>query len=172
MWLCNMFGCNYVILACEPSTGLQSPDAGISFKVHGPSACSHTFFTYHSSPLSGVNQLVNEMYDNMCLQSLVTLAGHRPFCPTLDMLGPVSRGTPPAFLHGDSWLWLRQVTLTWPSENKSGLTVHQHPLGPSFSSPLGALTCLHPDCLCPLMCHLCYRWTAVKSVGLAPASIP
>src|SRR5882672_3840879 len=30
------------MLVCKPCAYFQSPDAGISFKVHGLSACSHT----------------------------------------------------------------------------------------------------------------------------------
>src|SRR5882672_4836153 len=30
------------MLVCKPCADFQSPDAGISFKVHGLSACSHT----------------------------------------------------------------------------------------------------------------------------------
>src|SRR5882724_2294855 len=47
-------------------------------------------------------------------------------------------GIPLACLHGHSWLWgERRLAIACPSDN-SCLTVHQHPLGPSFSSPFGA----------------------------------
>src|SRR5882724_6363998 len=96
----------------------------------------------HSSPL----RLRTIMHDIKCLQKWC----HRHLKMTFPVLSFFPRwelhagGIPLALLFGDSWLWVR---LAWacPSD-KSGLTVRQHPLGPSFSSPFSAWGCPLPDC--------------------------
>jgi len=71
------------------------------------------FFTFHSSPLSGVYELSRMrtiMYDIKCLQIFCHpfLAIALPVLPCFTRWELRAGATPPAFLRGDSWLWVRE----------------------------------------------------------------
>src|SRR5882724_7147728 len=133
----------------------------VSFKAHISSGMlSHLL---HMSLIT--SKIENHHVYNVSSKVVLSSFGHSLSCAILlSMLGTACRG------HFLMWqltaVGERRLALACPSD-KSCLTIQQHPLGPSFSSPCGASRCPLPDCLLSPYCILFYRWTASNQVCLA-----